>query len=343
VLESGPSGTQNPLGPRLADDADYASEYEFRAGGYVLSLLAKALNDPVLRALSDGPLRLADLRKAVGGPAQTTLRGNLGNLLEIGALEKVQANGRPSALSNALTPVGRDLLAVSDTLVAWLESAADGPIALESETGKAAVKALVGGWGSTMLRALAARPLSLTELDNLINAFSYPALERRLGAMRLSGQVKPARRGNGGGTPYAVTGWLRRGVAPLLSAVRCERRHMGEATAPLTKIDVETVLLLAVPLLDFPPKASGSCQLVATGGTDASWRSAGVHLTVERGRLAACTSKLDAEPDGAVSGPAIEWLDALVGGKAKANLEVRGDRALALDVVDGLHRALFAR
>ncbi len=40
-----------------------------------------------------------------------------------------------------------------------------------------------------MLRALAAGSLSLTELDRLIGALSYPSLERRLVAMRLAGLV----------------------------------------------------------------------------------------------------------------------------------------------------------
>ena len=48
-----------------------------------------------------------------------------------------------------------------------------------------------------MMRALAARPLSLTELDSLISDLSYPALERRLSSMRIAGLVEaqPSQRG----------------------------------------------------------------------------------------------------------------------------------------------------
>jgi DNA-binding HxlR family transcriptional regulator len=339
VLDAGTRDGQLPQVVREVGDADYVAEYQFRAGGYALSLFSRALHALVLRALADGPLRLAELRREVGGPAQTTLRGNLDTLIGVGALEKRQTNGRAGVLGNALTPIGRELLAVTDAIEAWLARAPEGPIRLESETGKAAVKALVSGWGSTMLRALAARPFSLTELDNLINAFSYPSLERRLGAMRLVGCVT-AVQGNGGGTPYTVTEWLRQGMAPLLAAVRCERRHMAEETAPLTRIDVETILLLIVPLAAFEPHADGVAQLAVFGGGESDGRSAGIRLTVRDGLLTHCTSKLEPSSESWIRGSAGEWLDALVEGRTD-QLEVRGDRALTPDFVNGLHRALF--
>lgn len=339
MLDADTRDGQMPQVAREAGDADYAAEYQFRAGGYALSLFSRALHGLVLRALADGPLRLAELRKEVGGPAQTTLRGNLDTLAGVGALEKRQTNGRAGVLGNALTPIGRELLVVVDAIEGWLARAPEGPVRIESETGKAAVKALVSGWDSTMLRALAARPFSLTELDNLISAFSYPALERRLGAMRLAGCVT-AVQGNGGGKPYTVTEWLRQGMAPLLAAVRCERRHMAEETAPLTRIDIETILLLIVPLAAFEPHADGVAQLAVFGGEEADGRSAGIGLTVCDGRLTHCTSRLEPGPESWIRGSAAEWLDALVEGRTD-QLEICGDRALTLNLVDGLHRRLF--
>ena len=306
----------------------------------MLSLFSKALHGLVLRALSGGPLRLAELRRKVGGPAQSTLRGNLDNLFDMGALEKRQGNGRANMVDNALTPVGAELLFVADTVEAWLARAPEGPRHLESETGKASIKALLAGWDSTMLRAFAVRPFSLTEIDNLISSFSYPALERRLAAMRLAGFVTPVE-GNGGATPYAVAEWLRQAMAPLLAAIRCERRHMADETAPLTRIDVETILLLALPLVELAPSATGVSQLAVYGGDDSDWRSAGVRLSVEAGRIVSCTSKLEANSDSWIRGSAASWLDALVVGRSR-QLQVSGERAVTLDIVDGLHRALFA-
>jgi DNA-binding HxlR family transcriptional regulator len=341
VLDAGPRGANVPLAVRETSEADFAGEHQFRSGGYVLSLFAKVLHGLVLRALSGGPLRLAELRRQVGGPAQSTLRGNLDNLIGMGALEKRQSNGngRPHTADNALTPVGTEMLAVADAVEDWFARAPQGPLQLENEMGKTTIKALVNGWDSTMLRALAVRPFSLTELDNLISAYSYPALERRLAAMRLAGFVAPVQ-GNGGATPYAVTHWLRQAMAPLLTTIRCERRHMADVTAPLTKIDVETILLLGLPLVELGSDVTGISQLSVHGGDDSDWRSAGVRLSVEEGRIGGCTSKLEARAESSVRGSAADWLDALVYG-ASDELEVSGNRAVTLEVVDGLHRALF--
>ena len=59
-----------------------------RTGGAVLSLIAGPLCVPILRAHLEGPLRLPDLRERIGGAAQTTLRGQVGNLRGVGALER---------------------------------------------------------------------------------------------------------------------------------------------------------------------------------------------------------------------------------------------------------------
>jgi DNA-binding HxlR family transcriptional regulator len=341
VLDAGSDASQTQYAVRETGEADYAADRQFRAGGHVLSIFSRALHGLVLRALAGGPMRLAELREEVGGPAQTTLRGNLSTLIDLGALERRQSNGKASMVDNALTPLGLELLFVADAIEAWLARAPGGPIRLESETGKVTIKALVGGWGSTMLRALAVRPCSLTELDNLITAFSYPALERRLGAMRLTGCLT-ATRGNGGGTPHAVTKWLREGMAPLLAAVRCERQYMAEETAPLTRLDVETILLLTAPLVALTADGNGVSQLAIHGGDESDWRSAGIRLEVRGGQLTNCTSKLEPNPESWIRGPASDWLDALVGGSSK-RLEVSGDRTLTLDFVNGLHRALFIR
>ena len=146
------------------------------AGGTVLSLLAGPLCAPILRAHLEGPLRLPDLRERIGGAAQTTLRGQVGNLRGIGALERHVRSGVPYTVENELTDLGHGILAVAGVVETWLSRAPQGPIAFGSEAAKGALRALVAGWGSTILWALAARPLSLTELDGAIPDLSYPAL-----------------------------------------------------------------------------------------------------------------------------------------------------------------------
>jgi DNA-binding HxlR family transcriptional regulator len=340
TLDSRPDSDGKTPPTNNSADGRAPAAYQFRAGGQVLSLFSSPLHGSVLRGLADGPMRLTDLRKAVGGPPQTTLRSHLEHLIGIGALEKRSRGGKSNMVENALTPVGLELLFVSDVLGAWLVRAPDGAISVESEAGRGAIKAFVRGWSSTMLRALAARPFSLTELDNLITSFNYPALERRLSAMHLAGHVA-AMQGNGNGTPYAVTDWLRQGVAPLLASVCCERRHLPTKTAPLTRIDVEAILLLAMPLVALAPSSGGVCQLAVDIDEGSKQSLPGVQVTVTQGSIASCSSKLEPNPATSARGSIAGWFSAILDGEP-GQLRVSGDRDLALELVAALRRALYS-
>jgi DNA-binding HxlR family transcriptional regulator len=291
--------------------------------------------------LADGPKRLSDLRSELGGPAQSTLRGILAKLVEIGALTRGLGD-RPSVLAYGLTPFGEELLLAADAVEAWLGLAPDGPIALESAPAKVAIKALVGGWASTVVRALAARPLTLTELDKLIDGYTYPALERRLSAMRHAGQIELGPNGNGSkGRQYTVSPWLRLGIGPLAVAARCERKHMANATAPITRIDVESAFLLVTPLLRLDAGVSGTCQLaVEAGSGDSRQPWAGAQVTLEKGSVSSCLARLEPRPENSVTGPAAAWLDTVIG-RAPDLLCFGGDGDLGREIVEGLHDVLF--
>jgi DNA-binding HxlR family transcriptional regulator len=282
-------------------------------------------------------MRLAELRKATGLPAQTTLRGHLANLSEIGLLTKRPTQQMPYAVENALTMMGEEMLFVARRLEAWLGEAPEGPIPLESGAAKGAVKALVDGWGSSMMRALAVRPMSLTELDSAIPELSYPALERRLSSMRIAGLVE-AQPSRGAGTPYGVTEWARRGVAPLVAAGHCERVHMGRRESPLEAADVEAAFLLAAPLLRLSTPASGSCQLEVEASRGLVARSTGVLLQLEDGSVVSAASGLDGAVAVTVSGSAIEWFEAIRSGEAGL-LRFTGATRIGEDVVRSLHLA----
>lgn len=312
-----------------------------RAGSAVILLFSVPLNGLVLRALADGPKRLSALRADLGGPAQSTLRGILAKLVEIGALTRGMGD-KPSILAYELTPFGEDLLLVADAVEGWLRFAPDGPIALESGPAKVAIKALVGGWASTVVRALAARPLTLTELDKLIDGYTYPSLERRLSAMRHAGQIELSASEDGKkGRQYRVSPWLRLGIGPLTVAARCERKHLASATAPITRIDVESAFLLVAPLLDLDVGASGFCQLaVEAGSGDSRQPWAGAQVTLEKGSVSSCVARLEPQPENSVTGLAGAWLDAVIG-RDPDLLSFCGDADLGREIVEGLHDVLF--
>ncbi len=311
-----------------------------RSGAQTLALLAAPLNRLILGALAEGPKQQVELRRVGGFPAQTTLRAQLRRLEEIGAIERHRRNRFPGVLDYELTSAGRKLHFVVETIETWLERGPDQSLLANGGAAKAVIKALVEGWSTTILRALAGRPLSLTELDRLIGALSYPSLERRLRALRLAGLIE-ATPGNGQSTPYAATTWLRLGVAPILAAIRWERRHLPKTTAPIGGIDVEAAFLLAVPLVRPPDAANGLCRLAAEIRNGEKRRLVGVTVEVEDGRILSCATQTQGKLDASALSSPTAWIDALVD-RDLERVELSGDCQLAGAFVDGLNEALFA-
>jgi DNA-binding HxlR family transcriptional regulator len=324
----------------LAANTVNGSRNGARSGAQTLCLLAAPLTALVLRALRDGPKQQSELRREAGSPAQTTLRAQFKRLVEIGALEKHRRNRFPGVLEYELTETGRELLFVADVLERWLQLAPDGPLPLGSGPAKAAVKALAEGWSTTILRVLGAVPQSLTELDGAIADLNYPTLERRLAALRLTSLVK-AQPGNGAGTPYAVTDWLRRGIGPIAAAARWERRHLPQAAPPIAQLDAEAAFLLAVPLLRPPKGVLGSCRLAAEIPNGRKRNFAGVVVEVlSDGRTEPRGTQLDRYSDAWALGSSSAWLNAIIEHEVD-RLELGGDSRLARILVEGLHDALF--
>ena len=296
---------------------------------------------PILHALREEPRQQSELRRLAGSPAQTTLRGHLRKMERIGAVEKHRRDAFPGALQYELTASGRGLLFVAEVLDSWLAEAPEGALALGDNAAKAATRALCEAWSTTMLRALAAGPLSLTELDRVIGSLSYPSLERRLAAMRLTGLVE-ACPGDGRGMPYGVTAWLRKGAAPLAAATRWERRNLPTETAPITPLDVETAFLLTVPGLQPPGGLSGSCRLAVEVSNGRKRRLAGVVAkVVAGGGVSSCTTSLERDADGWALGSAAAWLNAVIDGDVD-RLELGGDYRLARALLECLKETFFS-
>jgi DNA-binding HxlR family transcriptional regulator len=261
---------------------------------------------------------------------------------DVGALEKRSSDRASNAVETALTPAGEEMLVVSEVLEGWLEQCPKGSIPIYDGHVKVAVKALAEGWSSTLMHALASSPLTLTELSGLIQDVSYPALERRIGWMRSSGQLdalpKEAR-----GVPYTPTKWLRQAITPLAMTMRCERRHM-EDCPPITEVEVETAFLLALPIAPLPPARRGTCTLaVQTDVTefDEGQPLAGVNIELQADGKTSSSVGLVTKPTTWVAGSAEDWLDAMLDGHFEA-LRIGGTNPqFAADVISAIRYALF--
>ncbi len=308
------------------------------AGEPALALLATPLNFHLLRALQDEPIELADLRRALGTPPESTMRLCLRTLEDVEVIERHRKSAFPSSTKCELTLAGQKLMRVAEVLQQWLRAAPDGPISLGSPAAKSAVKALLGGWSSQALRALAAKPLKLTDLHRLVPHISYPQLERRLRAMHDVGQLKRSTKESGGGTPYKVTHWLRRAVVPLSSAIAWEDTYVPTAAAEITRTDVETLFLLSVPLLELPEATSGRCRLAVEIAHDSNRKFAGISISVEAGRLVSGSVRRGTEVDAVATGNPLGWVKWIARDDAK-EMELEGDIGLLFAVAAGLRRA----
>ncbi len=310
-----------------------------RTGAYALSLLSAPINMHALSALAQQPRTLVDLRRVAGSPPPTTLRGHLRRLTEIGVVERRQADHAHTSIEFELADSGRELLGVAATLQAWLTQAPEGPLTLGNANAKGAVKALAEGWSTGMIRALASKPLTLTELDRLIADVSYPSLERRLEAMRMVGQIEPVA-SKGRGTPYVVTDWLRRAIAPIIAAVHWEQMQLPSQTPAITKIDVEAAFMMVIPMLRLGGELSGAGRLAVDMNGDVRTRLAGVMVELEQGRIASCTTRLEGDPAAEAIGSATNWIRAVTDPEPE-RLEIAGDRRLAVAYVAAIHDVLF--
>jgi len=308
-----------------------------RAGGLSLSLLATPLNVQILKALEREPMSLLDLRQRAGSPPQSTMRLYSRTLAELGIIERQRQAAFPGSAEYRITPTGQDLLGVSEVLENWLSIAPREPIDLGTTASKSATKALVEGWATNLVRAIAAQPLSLTELNKVIPKVSYPSLERRLGAMRLAGLVE-AQQSERRGTPYGATDWLRLAILPMTSAAAWERRHRPNGAQPIGRLGVEAVFLLAIPLLELPTTFGGKFRLAVEVQGGSSPIYAGALVCFEDGVVISCSSRLEGDADAWVTGTPDAWLRRM-SGAAHGGLEMRGDLASAgvlLDAIQGI-------
>lgn len=311
---------------------------EPRAGTYALELLAVPLIGRILQRLSDGPKRLVELQVETGPVPQTTLRTHLRGLEEISAVVKRGREEAPGVVEFALGEPGEDLLEVIGAIERWLQQMPREPLSFGGDPGKAALKALLGGWSSTILRTLAENPRSLSELAGAIRMVSYPAIERRLSALRLSGLVE-AQEGDGRGTPYAVTDWLRQSVWPLAAAMHWEHQHLRDDNVDLTDVDGETIFLLALPALRTPTSLTGSCLMsMSLNGNGQALASVVAH--VQKGKVS-CTPEAMDRTDAWARGEPPAWIRAMIGLESD-HLDLGGRRRLARALVEGLGPELLA-
>ncbi|MGC1851256.1 MAG: hypothetical protein WA687_02320 [Solirubrobacterales bacterium] len=240
----------------------------------------------------------------------------------------------------AISPEGRQALFVGFSAERWLHSAPQGPLPFDSPEGDAAIVALAEGWSAAVVHALARGPLTFRELHRTVESMSRRALKRHLLAMQSAGQVEVHPEEGGEDAVYALTSWLRAGIAPLIAAARIELRTPIAGAEPIDVLDVEAGFLLSLSLISLPPEITGTCKLGINLGADRGSGLTGVTTRIEQGQLVSIEPGLEGKANAWAAGPIGDWLDTVIEPDAKT-VRTGGDKWLAAAVLDALHKALF--
>ncbi len=239
-----------------------------------------------------------------------------------------------------MAPSGREAVFIGGVAERWLKRAPGGGLAIDGDRAQAALGALIDGWSSTIVHALAAAPASRAELEARIEGLPRRVLKDQLTRMRATGLLATPPGAEDEDAPYAPTDWLRAGLAPLLAAARLELREPLEETVPPAPLDVEAAFRLALPLLRLPEDASGSCALAVELDPAVAEEPAGLTANVKKGCVVRVEPSLEEKPDARAVGPAAAWLDTVIEPGPK-RVRTSGDRLLAGLILVELHKALF--
>ena len=233
-----------------------------------------------------------------------------------------------------LSEEGREALFVAETTERWLRQAPEGPVAFDSEQAGRAVSALVGGWSAAVVHALAREPMTSAGLDAAIDGLKG----RQLSAMHSAGLIETL--GEGGEALYAMTEWLRRGIAPLIAAARLERvQHMKGAT-PVDGSDVEAGFRMALALVELPEELSGACSLRVKLDGPREDSSSGVTARIERGEVVSCEAGFEQKADAWALAGLDGWLNTVIDLDSAA-VRSGGDSWLTDALISAIHHSLF--
>lgn len=238
------------------------------------------------------------------------------------------------------TPAGREIPFVAATLQRWLRRCPSGPIRLDDDSA-GVVLPLITGWGSSVTHTLAGGPLSAEEACEALQVMPLDLVEALIETMEEAGHVEALPAVDGDGGPYyAVTDWLRMGIAPLTAAARMEHRHPPGDTAPISALDVEAAFKLTLPLLRLPRGLSGACALTVELDEGVLGSPISVTARIEGRRVVSVAAGREENADAWAAGAAGAWLDAVID-RDTSGIETGGDPRLAGAVLKALNRKLF--
>ena len=318
--------------------------YRARAGALTLLYLSSPLERPVLRTVMAELTTGVKVQEIEEPDPEFMVMGVFEDSYLLEPADPDHPPGEPIGPDTMMrpTPAGREVPFVGAVLARWLRRCPERPLELGPES-RRHMAALLGGWASMTIHALAGGPRSAAQACEAIQVLDREVIDARIDSMLDTGLLEEAPGAGPDGEPLVgPTEWLRRGIAPLAAAARMELRFPPGDTAPIGALDVEAAFQLTLPLLKLPSRFAGACSLAVELEEGVPGGPAGVTVGIEDDRVVACEPGVDPAADTAVSGTTAAWLDAVIERRAEG-ISSSGDPRLAKRILRELHRALFKR
>ncbi len=225
-------------------------------------------------------------------------------------------------------------------LVRWLAECPDGPLSPSHEA-RPVLTALVDGWDSTAIHALAGGPVTVGDVAEAIGA---PRLEPAAAALREMQQTELVELlpEPGGDPRFAPTEWLRLAIGPLAATALVEIEEPPAGAVPIDRFDIEAAFRLSLPLIPrLDPEISHLCRLIVTM-PDRRADQGGVVALIERGEVASVSSDLTIHSPTFAGGSPQAWIETLID-PSKPQLSAGGNLEVLGAIVAGLHEQLFGK
>lgn len=245
----------------------------------------------------------------------------------------------PDEPTFGIAPGGEEMLPIANSIEYWLLRAPEGPMIYGEARTEDTIEALSEAWNIAFIHAFAHGPKTLADLDRAVKTADRAQIEQLLLRMRRAGAVQ-LRSGEGESAVYEGTEWLRRAIAPLALAARADRRQFGDETMPIDALDVESGLLMALPLVPMPKGVSGTCRLAVAMEEGPAAPLVGVTVAVAEGGVVSCNPGLDLDTSAEVTGDLRAWGDAVLDEQI-SRLTYSGDRSVGRTLIKRLHEILY--
>ena len=195
---------------------------------------------------------------------------------------------------------------------------------------------LVGDkWTLLIVRDLAAGPRRFVELQRVLPGISTEQLRSRLNRMVADGMLTRQRfREVPPRVDYELTERSRELLPVLAELARWGYEWAWSSPRENELIDIGAIFRLASGLVQPPRKLGGSVELVVTD-TSKNGATASYLLTVSGGEVS-LSEHADAGADAKVTGTEAAWIRAFAPEGDRGELEITGDRKLAMTMLDGL-------